>query len=111
MQERKEKLVLHGHFKLITELTEFRMSMWVNGFGLSNALTGNIVIPLILSFNLDDLQEHDDVLVIRFRIYPDGLKSYQVKVNPLLKTFIYEDKTYQTDFFSKLLQEKNLNKV
>ena len=52
MNYRTEHLVLNGAFKLVIESTEFRMSMWVNSFGLQNATTGRMIIPVIDFLNL-----------------------------------------------------------
>lgn len=104
MRYRKEKIICNGNFKLITELNEFRMSLWINGFGLENALTGEEIIPLISVFNLDDVEEVEgEVLKLKFRIYPNGLRHYLVEVNPYLKSFVYEEKVYSTDQFYKTI--------
>lgn len=97
-------MVCNGNFKLITDLNEFRMSLWINGFGLENALTGEEIIPVTTIFNLDDIEEIDgEVLKIRFRIYPDGSTYYAVEINPFLKSFVYEGETYPTDVFFKTI--------
>lgn len=102
MEYRQEKIFCKGKVKLITELNEFRMSLWINGFGLENILTGEEIIPVISIFNLDDIEEIDEeILKIKFRIYPDGLQHYVVEVNPFLKNFVHEDKTYSIDNFFK----------
>lgn len=104
MQYRQEKIFCNGNFKLITEMNEFRMSLWVNGFGLENALTGEEIIPLIAHFNLDHIDEVDEkVLKITFRIYPDGSRYYSVEVDPFSKRFEYEGRMYSTDDFYKTI--------
>lgn len=104
MEYRQEKQLCNGNIKLITELTEFRMALWINGFGLVNAMTGEEIIPLISFFNLDDIEEIDGkVLKIKFRIYPHGSKYYVIEVNPLLKSFLYEGEIYSTDQFYKII--------
>lgn len=104
MQYRKEKLVCNGNFKLITDLNEFKMSLWITGFGLENALTGEEIIPVITIFNLDNIEEVDgEVLKIKFRIYPDGSKYYEVEIHPFLKSFVYEVETYSTDVFFRTI--------
>ena len=42
---RKERLLLEGQVKLIIDPMEFRMALWINGFGLSDAVTGEEIIP------------------------------------------------------------------
>ncbi|WP_034710812.1 hypothetical protein [Chryseobacterium soli] len=104
IEYRQEKMFCKGKFKLITELNEFRMALWINGFGLENTLTGEEIIPVISSFNLDDIKEvNEEVLKIKFRIYPNGLQHYAVEINPFLKSFVYEDKIYSTDNFFKTI--------
>ena len=43
---RKERLLLKRQVKLIIDPMEFRMALWINGFGLSDAVTGEEIIPL-----------------------------------------------------------------
>jgi hypothetical protein len=106
MEYRQEKMFCKGKFKLITELNEFRMAIWINGFGVENALTGEEIIPLISFFNLDEVKEIDDeFLKIKFRIYPNGSRYYTVEINPFLKSFVYEDKIYSTEDFYKTIAE------
>lgn len=76
------------------------MSLWINGFGLENAATGEEVLPLISYFNLETIEEvNEEILKIKFRIYPDGSKYYSVEVNPFSKRFKYEGRMYSTDHF------------
>jgi len=104
MEYRQEKIFCKGNFKLITELNEFRMSLWISGFGLENVVTGEEIIPVISIFNLDDTEEIDEeILKIKFRIYPNGLEHYTVEINPFLKSFVYEDQIYSTDNFFKTI--------
>lgn len=80
MEYRKEKLFCKENFKLVTELTEFRMSVWITGFGLENAVTGEEVLPLFSYFNLDHIEElSEEILEIKFRIYPSGKKITRLK--------------------------------
>ncbi|MFY7816351.1 MAG: hypothetical protein ACOVRK_14310 [Chryseobacterium taeanense] len=109
MQYRQEKIFCNGNFKLITEMNEFRMALWINGFGLENAVTGEEIIPLISYFNLDEIVEVDEsVLKIKFRIYPDGSKDYSVEVHPFSKRFEYEGVIYSTDHFYKTITGEDL---
>ena len=107
MEYKQEKIFCNGNFKLITELNEFRMALWINGFGLENARTGEEVIPLISFFNLDNIDEiNEEVLKIKFRIYPNGSQYYVVEVNPFLKSFVYEGEIYSTDQFYSTITGK-----
>jgi len=104
MEYRKEKIFCNGNFKLITELNELRMSLWVNGFSLENAITGEQIIPVISYFNLDHIEEVDEgVLKIEFRIYPKGSPYYTVEVHPFSKRFTYEGRMYSTDHFHEII--------
>lgn len=102
MELKQEKVILNGKFKLVTELSEFRMALWINGFGVYDALTNEVITPLVHSFNLDKYEESDNVLKIEFRIYPNGSKSYQVEINPFQKVFRYEKQLYPTKKFEEL---------
>lgn len=109
MEYRQEKILCNGNFKLITELNDFRMALWINGFGLEDVTTGEEIIPLISFFNLDNIEELDEnVLKIKFRIYPEGSKYYTVEVDPFSKRFEYEGKIYSTDLFYKTITGEDL---
>ncbi len=105
MEYREEELILGGRMKLVTELNEFRMGIWINGFGIFDPATGQAVLPLMLTFDLGRLKEEGDLLEIDFRIYPDGSKYYSVTVDPFDKTFVYENQTYSTNDFGKLFDQ------
>ena len=49
---RQERLLLKGRVKLIIDPMEFRMALWIDGFGLSDAVTGEEITPLCHSYNL-----------------------------------------------------------
>jgi len=104
MNDRREKSILNGKFKLVTEGTEFRMALWIYGFGIQNAATNEFVIPLLHSFNLDRFEEEGDTVKIEFRIYPNGSKSYQVEINPFQKTFWYENQLYSIQKFEEFFR-------
>lgn len=106
MSDRYEKHILNGKFKLVTEGTEFRMALWINGFGIQNAATNEFVIPLLHSFNLDRFEEEGDTVKIEFRIYPNGSKSYQVAINPFQKTFWYQKQLYATRNFEEFFRNQ-----
>jgi hypothetical protein len=92
MENQKEQTILNGRFKLITEFNEMRASQWVKGFGISDA-SGNVLLPLMSAFNLDDFEETGDSLKVRFKIFPEGSKQYTVELLPVNHTFVYEGKT------------------
>jgi len=109
MRYRQEKIFCNGNFRLVTEMNEFRMSLWINGFGLENAVTGEQILPFISHFNLDHIEEVDEkVLKIKFRIYPDGSRYYSVEVDPFSKRFEYEGRMYSTDHFYKTITGEDL---
>lgn len=86
------------------------MSLWINGFGLSNAVTGEEIIPIISIFNLDNIKEDGDILKIKFRIYPDGSKDYYVEINPFSKSFVYKNQTFPIADFYKTFTGRNFGK-
>lgn len=85
----RETKILNGKFNLITDLTEFRMSLWVVSFGLKDNASGEIILEPVSYFNLDKHEEKGNELAIKFRIYPDGARHYDVNINPLNRTFEY----------------------
>ena len=97
---RTEKEILNGNFKLITELNEFRMSLWVNGFGIVDGKTQQVILPLNTTFNLDDFTEHEHTIEIDFRIYHNGNVTYNVIINPFEKSFTYLTKVYALNDFN-----------
>ena len=74
---RQERLLLKGRVKLIIDPMEFHMALWIDGFGLSDAVTGEEITPLCHSYNLEHVEEVGDRLEIDFRIYPEGHVYYQ----------------------------------
>lgn len=106
MGYKEDTVILNGQSKIVTDLTEFKMSLWVNGFGIINHLTGEEIIPLITIFNLDKYEEYNETVKLVFRIYPDGLRDYEVEINPVLRTFIYKNETYPTSIFFKTITGK-----
>lgn len=96
---RNERLIFAGKLTLVTELTEFRMSLWVNGFGITDSFTKEEILPVIHRFNLDHFEETGNVLFVTFRIYPNGLKNYKVEINPFEKTFTYDTSIHNLSDF------------
>lgn len=95
-----------GQIQLLTGLNEFRESLWVNGFALRNQLTDEEILPFISFFDIIGITQVGDVLNITFKIYPDGLKSYTIEVNPFMKTFRYKGKEYPVSCFEEMFAEK-----
>jgi len=101
-----ERLILNGDYKLITELNEFKMSLWVNSFGILNVSTNEEIVPVISTFHLEDYTEEDTMLKVKFSIYPNGAKNYEVVFNLVDSSFIYQNKiyslsAYKQDFFEE----------
>ena len=94
---RQERLLLKGRVKLIID-------PMIDGFGLSDAVTGEEIIPLCHSYNLEHVEEAGDQLEIDFRIYPEGHVYYHVAVDPFARTFTYKGKVYNTDDFRKVIE-------
>ena len=80
------------------------MALWINGFGLSDVVTGEEIIPLCHSYNLEHVEEAGNQLEIDFRIYPEGHVYYHVAVDPFARTFTYKGKVYSTDDFRKVIE-------
>lgn len=103
---RTELDIFNGRFKLITEENEFRMSHWVKGFGITDNTSGEEVLPLTGSFNLDKLEEIGNCLKISFQIYPIGSVTYEVEINPFERTFLYENETQHLEHFVSTFRSK-----
>ncbi len=101
MDNNDDRLFFNGQVRLLTGLNEFGPSYWVKGFALVDEETGEKILPFISTFDLDKIVEEQDLLKITFRIYPDGMKQYQVELFPFLMQFKYEGKTYPAEQFYK----------
>lgn len=99
-------MIFNERFILVTEQTDFRMAIWINGFGIINGRTREEILPIMHSFNLDHYEENNEILYVTFRIYPDGLKDYHVKINPFEKTFMHNSTSHYLssfeDYFYKI---------
>ncbi|MES2567902.1 MAG: hypothetical protein V4565_13600 [Bacteroidota bacterium] len=96
----KEQAILNGHFRLITEDVEARASQWVKEFGINDA-SGNVVLNMENSINLDSFEETGNKLKVRFQIFPIGAKQYEVEIDPANQTFIYNGKTIPLNLFKE----------
>jgi hypothetical protein len=103
--DQKEQAILNGRFKLITEFNELRSSQWVKGFGISD-VKGNVILPLMRAFNLDDFEETGDSLKVRFKIFPEGSKQFSVELHPVNHTFVYEGNTIALERFLETFDHK-----
>ena len=101
---REEQPIFKGQYNLITEDNEFRMSLWVRGFGINDA-EGNEVLPLMRSLNLDDFEEIGNLLKVKFKIFPNGAKQYEAEINPFTKTFTFNNQTIALDKFKEMFKE------
>lgn len=86
---REEQLILNDKFKLITMDNEYRMSQWVKGFGVED-INGNEILAFNGSLNLNEFEEGENVLRVRFCVYPNREPEYMVDINPFNGTFVYE---------------------
>lgn len=102
---RNERLIFAGKFTLVTEQTDFRMALWINGFGITDTSTKEEILPIMHSFNLDHFEETDKILSVIFRIYPNGSKDYKVEINPFDKTFTYNTTMYNLSDFKDYFYE------
>ena len=90
----EEQDIFNGQFKLVTEDNEFRMSHWVKGFGIKLSTTGNWLMQLESSFNLDKYEILDTKLKVNFTVYADRSAQFEVEINPFKQTFKFGDKTF-----------------
>lgn len=104
---RDEIGIFNGAFTLITEEQEFRMSLWVKGFGLSNH-TGNELLPFLSAFDLMHFEELGQTLKVTFKIFPNGAKIYEAEINPFLNKFIYQNKFLPLQDFELTFKNEHL---
>ena len=102
---RKEHLIFGGKFTLLTEERDFRMSLWIKGFGLIDTATKKTILPVMSTFNLDHFEENGNILLVKFRIYPNGFKGYKVEINPFEKTFTYHATERNLSDFKRYFHE------
>jgi hypothetical protein len=105
---RTEQPILNDRFLLITEENEFRMSLWVKGFGIIEAKTGTIVIPLLDSFHLIEFEEIEKGLKLKFEIFPDRGKSYEAEINLAGDFFIYNNEGFKLQDFYETFKVEGL---
>lgn len=96
----EELPILNGRILLATEDNEFRMSLWVRGFGLKDTVSGEWLLELNTHLDLNLWEEQGDLLKMRFRIFPDGGKVHDVLIDPFNRTYTYEGETAALDTFS-----------
>ncbi len=101
---RQEQAILNGRFKLITEDSEYKMSLWVREFGITDN-SGNIILEIASSFSLDKFEEKGDQLKVYFKIFPNGSKQYVADIDPINKIVLYENKTIDLNHFAKTFKE------
>lgn len=103
---RDEISIFNGAFILITEEQEFRMSLWVKGFGLSNH-TGNELLPFLSAFDLMHFEELGQTLKVTFKIFPNGAKIYEAEINPFNQTFNYLEKEFPLKEFKNTFKNND----
>ena len=96
---RSEEPILNGEYILVTEDNEFRMSHWVKGFGILHAKTKQWIIELNASFDLQECQEKENALHVRFRVYPNGNKAYDAVILPSEEQLCHENVTLALSSF------------
>jgi hypothetical protein len=106
---RETQDIFDGKFKLVTEDNEFRMSHWVRGFGVTDSTTGNWILELETSFNLEKFELTDNILKVYFEVYPNRSAQYEAEINPFAQTFMYQSQTLQLTEFSSFFKSLTSN--
>lgn len=95
--------IFNAQFNLLTEDNEFRMSHWVKGFGIA-ASSGEMILPLNTSFDLEKYEEAGNVLKVTFRVYPHGGTKFEAEINPFERVFVYAGETAPLHTFRALFE-------
>ncbi|MCU0434124.1 MAG: hypothetical protein MUC87_11765 [Bacteroidia bacterium] len=93
--------IFNGQFILHTEDNEFRMSHWVKGFGIA-AQSGEMILAMNSSYDLEKYEEAGNVLKVRFRIYPQESPFYEAGIDLFEKIFSYNGNEYPLDIFHEM---------
>lgn len=101
---REKHEIFDGRFRLVTEDNEFRMSLWVKGFGIEDS-NGNVVMELVDSFNLNQSGEEGNVLKVNFSVFPKRLPEYDVEINPFEQTFTFNGQIFPLENIKKIFIE------
>jgi hypothetical protein len=96
--------IFNAQFNLLTEENEFRMSHWVKGFGIS-AASGEIILPLNTSFDLETHEEAGNLLKVAFRVYPNGGVRFEAEIDPFQRMFMYAGETAPLHTFHTLFEQ------
>ncbi len=96
--------LFNNQFTLVTIENEFRMSHWVKGFGIDNTQTKEVLIPFNSSYNLIEFEEKENLLQIRFNVYPDGGKEYKAVIDLFNKTFNHMGQSHPLDAFRQVFK-------
>lgn len=102
---RSEEPILNGEYILVTEDNEFRMSHWVKGFGILHAKTKQWIIELNSSFDLQEYQEKEKALHVRFRVYPNGNKAYDAVLYLFDQYYLYNETKFPMTNFNSHFKE------
>lgn len=101
-----EKYFRNGKYKLELIPQSRRMSHWVYSPVLTRESCGEVVLDLSGSdWDLRQAAETDDGIMITLARYPDGIKTYEVKLLPDKSTFLFEGKEYPTSSVKSVLDE------
>lgn len=105
LQDIRESFYFEKKIKFTHGVTVYGHGYWITGFGITNLLTKEEIIPIIPFFHLEKIEEKEEILKIKIRIYPDG-DYYEIELNPFKKTFKYNDVYYSTDEYYKTITGK-----
>lgn len=106
LQDIRETLYFDKTIKFTHGVTVYGHGHWIFGFGITNLLTNEEIIPIIPFFHLQNIEEKENTLKIKFRIYPEGDQFYEIEVNPFKKTFKYNNIFYSTEEYYKIITGK-----
>jgi hypothetical protein len=100
----ESRAIFNAQFNLLTEDNEFRMSHWVKGFGIA-AASGEVILPLKTSFDLEKYEEAGNLLKVSFRVYPNGAMKFDAEIDPFQCVFVYAGETAPLHTFHALFEQ------
>lgn len=101
---REKHEIFNGQFRLITEDNEFRMSLWVKGFGIEDK-NGNVIMELVDSFNLNKSEEAGNILKVNFSVFPKRSAEYNVEIDPFQRTFLFNSQAFPLEKIKSMFIE------
>lgn len=103
VQDIKETFYFEETIKISNGVTVYGHGHCIVGFGITNLLSNEEIIPIIPFFHLENMEVIKETFIIKFRIYPEGNQYYEIEINPFKKIFKFNNSFYPTDEYYKTI--------